>query len=541
MANGQNELNWDEYVAQKKEEIYDSMYSTATDRLEQFQEDYERIIGKETITAQAKAFKEIIDGIEDESIVASYREAFAELSFIIDNFYTELDETFDLVMKKIGMTPEAINQFSQKALEAGYDYKKLIESILNRTEQLMTSGMTKENATSKAYAEIASVIKDATFATYLYGLASSKTILATTQEVDRLNSVIENLSETQSKYLTGQMSQADMYQFIEDNADLFSDTTVLDRFLAGQDISADVIRSLGEEYQNYYDQLNQIDTELAKLEKSTKAADIARVESLKTQRAQVLVALEYSGILRGLSETQYNYNNVMTAYKRATDLGIESDSLRLKMMEAVKNKTAETILETNNAISQLKGDLEENLDGSWDDYVSIVDGVAVINTEIYKDLDREGQAFVDNFVTNFNSQQDALYESFKELRDATLAEEKKAADKKKKIYEDYFAALDRLEAQRERSQSREDLVAQLQRLEGATDERSRQRAKEIRQELNQLDKDAAKDAQKESREAMMDSIDQGIVEIEEKICWCMRGILRSWNWGWRCLSSSSWF
>jgi uncharacterized protein Yka (UPF0111/DUF47 family) len=46
---------------------------------------------------------------------------------------------------------------------------------------------------------------------------------------------------------------------------------------------------------------------------------------------------------------------------------------------------------------------------------------------------------------------------------------KEANDKKKKIYEDYFKALDRLEDQRERKLSREQIVKQLQRLEGATD------------------------------------------------------------------------
>jgi hypothetical protein len=345
-------------------EIYSDIYSNSISQLQDFSADYERIIGEETISAQAEAFKEIIDGIEDQSIVASYREAFSELSFIVDNFYTKLDGTFDLVMEKIGLTSDAINQFSQRALEAGYDPEKVLQAVLDRADQLIASGMSKENASAKAYAEIASVIEDATFATYLYGLSSTKTILATTQEVDRLNSVIKNLSETQSKYLKGDMSQSDMFQFIEDNADLFSNTDILDRFLAGQDISADIIRSLGKEYQNYYDQLLSIETELEALEGSTKKADIARMESLRTQRAQVLVALEYSGVLRGLSETQYDYNNIMTMYKRATDLGIESDSLRLKMMEAVKNKTAETIIETNNAISQLKSDLTDNLEGS---------------------------------------------------------------------------------------------------------------------------------------------------------------------------------
>ena len=88
--------------------------------------------------------------------------------------------------------------------------------------------------------------------------------------------------------------------------------------------------------------------------------------------------------------------------------------------------------------------------------------------------------------------------------------------KRKKYMKKYFDDLNRLQEKQERKETREDLVAQLQRLEGATDERSRQRAKEIRQELNKLDADSAKKSMEENRAAMIESIDTALENLEMK-------------------------
>ena len=104
--------------------------------------------------------------------------------------------------------------------------------------------------------------------------------------------------------------------------------------------------------------------------------------------------------------------------------------------------------------------------------------------------------------------------------------------KRKKVYEEYFDALDRIEEKRERKRTREDLVAQLQRLEGATDEKSRQRAKEIRQELNEMDRESSKLSMEENRKAILESIDKAYEEFEEKMGRSLSRNDKRWLDGW---------
>jgi len=100
--------------------------------------------------------------------------------------------------------------------------------------------------------------------------------------------------------------------------------------------------------------------------------------------------------------------------------------------------------------------------------------------------------------------------------DQSIEREKAIAEGKKKVYEEYFAALDRLQDQRDRKLSREQLVQQLQRLEGATDERSRQRAKELRAELLKQDQSAAKQTQEEARKNLIQAIDASLENLTKQ-------------------------
>jgi hypothetical protein len=106
-----------------------------------------------------------------------------------------------------------------------------------------------------------------------------------------------------------------------------------------------------------------------------------------------------------------------------------------------------------------------------------------------------------------------LFDAFQQMRDDNIKREEEALEKQRKVYQDYFDALDRLEKQRTRRQSREDIVSQLQRLEGATDERSRRKALELRRELNQLDEKTSQETQAEAREALFGSLDTRLEDI----------------------------
>jgi hypothetical protein len=146
--------------------------------------------------------------------------------------------------------------------------------------------------------------------------------------------------------------------------------------------------------------------------------------------------------------------------------------------------------------------------------VRIVDGVAVLQKG-FSELDATTQQYVERLLLGLEDQLSAMRDFYKTLSSESIKLEKEMADKKIKVYQDYFSALDRLEEQRRRATSREDLVEQLSRLEGATDERSRKRALDIRKQLNSLDEDTSKKAQEASRASMVATINESVEKLQQ--------------------------
>lgn len=156
----------------------------------------------------------------------------------------------------------------------------------------------------------------------------------------------------------------------------------------------------------------------------------------------------------------------------------------------------------------------EDLGDNLFDYFTLVGNRLVPNSEMMVGLGEDALLLLFSASELYQKTMDDALETFLSAREESLKVEKKLLDQQKKVYEDYFSALDRLENQRERKRSREDLVSQLQRLEGATDERSRARALELRRELNQLDEQQAQDAQTQARDALIQGLENSYIEIE---------------------------
>jgi hypothetical protein len=140
----------------------------------------------------------------------------------------------------------------------------------------------------------------------------------------------------------------------------------------------------------------------------------------------------------------------------------------------------------------------------------------VFNEEAVQNLNSQQLTQLQSYANMIQSSYDQQLEMFSQLQQEELRIAKEANDKKKKVYEDYFKALDRLENKRERKLTREQIVQQLQRLEGATDSASKQKAKELRGELIKFDEDTRKEEQKQAREDLIKSLDDELIKIEEK-------------------------
>jgi hypothetical protein len=184
-------------------------------------------------------------------------------------------------------------------------------------------------------------------------------------------------------------------------------------------------------------------------------------------------------------------------------------------MAVMANRTQTSLLDIQEGFAQNAEGIDE-LTTNLFDYFTVVGNQLVPNMEAITGLGTDALNLLTMASEQFQSTMDSALDEFLAAREQALKIEKDALDAQKKIYEDYFSALDRLEEQRNKKRSREDIVSQLQRLEGATDERSRQKALELRRELNQLDEQTAQDTIQQARDSLLQGLEDSYTEIQNR-------------------------
>ena len=231
--------------------------------------------------------------------------------------------------------------------------------------------------------------------------------------------------------------------------------------------------------------------------------------------------LQYNGVLKQTSIEQQNFNNVLKQYNLLTKFGIENAQLntqvlsaQVKFINSTANSAGQNIQNIQENFQNLLG--AEGINRPFSDFIQIVNGTAIPIFENLNGLTTEFYKGLETALSDIQKELDGVFNAFEEIRKENLRQEKENLDAQRKVYEDYFSALDRLESERERRLNRKNLVEQLSRLEGATDERSRKRALDIRKDLNKLDEESAKTTQEQSREALLNSFDKRYEELEKR-------------------------
>jgi hypothetical protein len=249
-------------------------------------------------------------------------------------------------------------------------------------------------------------------------------------------------------------------------------------------------------------------------------------EATKNQALQQIAILgaltAYRGTLTGSTQAQHNYNASLEAYNFLASIGADTTEVATMMMEnqgaamaAMANSTQTSLIDIQEGFAKNAKNIE-GLTGNIFDYFTVVGNQLVPNMEAITGLGTDALTLLTMASEEFQTTMNDALDEFSKAREEALKIERDALDAQKKIYEDYFAALDRLEQQRDRKRSREDIVSQLQRLEGATDERSRQKALELRRELNQLDEQTAQETIQEARDSLLQGLEDSYTEIENR-------------------------
>jgi hypothetical protein len=106
-----------------------------------------------------------------------------------------------------------------------------------------------------------------------------------------------------------------------------------------------------------------------------------------------------------------------------------------------------------------------------------------------------------------------IYRDFLEKQQEALSE---SLDKRKEAYEDYFDAIGEQEEEAEYTDKAETLMSNISKLITSTDMASQKQVKELQQQLDDLEKERQQTLRERARDALMESIDKQVEDINEK-------------------------
>lgn len=285
--------------------------------------------------------------------------------------------------------------------------------------------------------------------------------------------------------------------------------------MGGEDLTDSILLERLNEERMAISRLFDAERRLAEL-----APDDERRGAILSEIAAYRALTENRGPLTQMSQAQFEYNAELERYNRLSEIGAETTEDFQRVLEVQARVFTETAQRVDDNLAAIQRRFSESASEfgfattEFSDFFEVIGGQVVPITEELNGLYGSSLTFINNLFDDYQESLDEAFEAFEERRKFELDNEKKLLDKQKKVYEDYFAALDRLEQRRDRSRSRDDMVAQLARLEGATDERSRRRALEIRRELNRLDEDDSRNMIQEARQALLQTFDTAYEELE---------------------------
>jgi hypothetical protein len=455
------------------------------------------------------AYREALGQLSDPTSIATFQNSYRSFSRIVELFGNDA-EKFSSIFDTIGFEGDRFEKLTQGAEKANVPIQELFTSIQKTFDRLQN--VPPQLRMTTAIAEVAKTTQNATLAMTLFGLAAEKTVLEIAQSADLLSSRIKRLSEEQQRFLSGEISDQDLFELIENYRDFFADEKFFNDFINGRDLS---IRLLEQEIDIQYEYQRQLILTRAQLQRAmideeNYTSDI--IEGLRAEEARLMLLTRYRGELQNVTQEQHIFNQTLSAYNNLVDLGFKNIGVQTRLVEAMRNAAGSTLRQIQDDIQSITRSLASR--GIDESVVRIVDGVAVLQKG-FSELDATTQQYVERLLLGLEDQLSAMRDFYKTLSSESIKLEQEMADKKIKVYQDYFSALDRLEEQRRRATSREDLVEQLSRLEGATDERSRKRALDIRKQLNSLDEDTSKKAQEASRASMIATINESVVQLQQ--------------------------
>jgi hypothetical protein len=197
-----------------------------------------------------------------------------------------------------------------------------------------------------------------------------RTSLETAQEMDRLGTQVERLGKAQEDFAKGVLSYQDLLKFIED-FDLTDDQ--IEDFMLGRDITKSFRELQKEQRQGFLDTIELLEAQLSGIED----LNSEEAKGIQAQIRRNKLLYDYGNELSRVTQAQYNYNAALEQQNRLSQLGIESDVMRMQVLQATLNYASERFNETNRTLLKNNEELQQELGDNFEDYFDIVNGVFI--------------------------------------------------------------------------------------------------------------------------------------------------------------------
>ena len=222
---------------------------------------------------------------------------------------------------------------------------------------------------------------------------------------------------------------------------------------------------------------------------------------------------------------------------------LSSDNKKYKdIQKSIIQNQAEIISESLASNSKLMEQFEKGMNKEYNngtkisDYYKIINGNMIIDTEKLANIQdetfrKELEADLNNAVVNYNNFAEQIQDNNEDILDSyenlsttitsMLEQEQEklieSLEKRKDAYEDFFDELDKMQEEEDFEQDRDSLIKQISALSGANDSASKQRLKELQQELNELNEEELDRQTEEQRNAIIESIESQIEKEQETL------------------------
>ena len=469
--------------------------------LEQIAKFEEEMAGAEgDIVKQLEIWKNLPDEMKE-----GFELAYPELAEFFRGAAGLIEEYSDTI-NGLGLSAEELAELAAEAQKAGISTEELLGQIEEAYEET--------GDWDRALAKVAQTTHEGTLKNYLYGLSMRESMLSITQSADGVASAINRINKAQEDLLAGNLSDSDFVELVDEYQDIFSDPELFEAFMRGDDVSTIAKAAEREKiYKDYENQLYAVNSQLQEYGENLSEEEKQQKALLIAEKNKILALLAMRDPLRNITYEQNKYNEALKRYQNLQALGFDSVEDQEFLLGMLQKTLYGTFKANEQSIDYFIGQLDEMGDKAEKELYKIVDGVVILTDEFYK-LEGAQKETAYELIQNLQGSLDNQLQIFKEWSDQVLELEKNRVAEQKKIYEDYFKALDRLEEKRDRKQTRESIVKQLQRLEGATDERSRKKALELKKELNALDEETSRSEIEAGREALISGLDEQIEKLK---------------------------